>query len=44
MNDIFSDVKGAALSRYWFFALEACLLNDCVIHQYKYKVRITAKH
>lgn len=44
MNDIFSDVKGAALSRYWFFALEACLLNDCVIHLYKYKVRITAKH
>ncbi|MEC7358586.1 MAG: hypothetical protein VX914_01130 [Pseudomonadota bacterium] len=44
MNDIFSDVKGAALSRYWFFALEACLLNDSVIHLYKYKVRITAKH
>jgi len=44
MNDIFSDVKGVALSRYWFFALEVCRLSDCVIHLYKYKVRITTKH
>jgi len=40
----FFDVKGVALSRYRFFALEACLLNDCVIHLYKYKVKITTKH